>query len=254
MTYIFDSSFEGLLCCVFNAFSRHEQPGLLQRHDAPRSLFHDELNVITDGEQSDRVWNALMLKLSPGELNALTTSFLCEDPGFDTSLFRLICRIFTDGAACMRDFSSPDTLAMLQNARRVNAEAHRVLQFMRFQKAADGTYFGMMEPAYDVMPQAVEHFRDRFSDSRFIIYNRRRQYGYSYADGSLRRIRLPDAENFADGRLPDKIADADEKLFQKLWHTYFKAIAIPERRNPRKQCQDMPRRFWKYLTEKNFTR
>lgn len=134
MTYIFDSSFEGLLCCVFNAFSRHEQPGLLQRHDAPRSLFHDELNVITDGEQSDRVWNALMLKLSPGELNALTTSFLCEDPGFDTSLFRLICRIFTDGAACMRDFSSPDTLAMLQNARRVNAEAHRVLQFMRFKK------------------------------------------------------------------------------------------------------------------------
>lgn len=60
MTYIFDSSFEGLLCCVFNAFSRHEQPGLLQRHDAPRSLFHDELNVITDGEQSDRVWNAFM--------------------------------------------------------------------------------------------------------------------------------------------------------------------------------------------------
>ena len=62
MTYIFDSSFEGLLCCVFNAFSRHEQPGLLQRHDAPRSLFHDLIKVIKDFEKSVRVLNALIIK------------------------------------------------------------------------------------------------------------------------------------------------------------------------------------------------
>ena len=45
--------------------------------------------------------------------------------------------------------------------------------------------------------------------------------------------------------------DSDEMLFQKLWRTYFKAIAIKERSNPRKQRQDMPVRFWKYMTEKN---
>ena len=44
--------------------------------------------------------------------------------------------------------------------------------------------------------------------------------------------------------------DKDEKLYQALWKTYFKAIAIKERRNPRKQRQDMPVRYWKYLTEK----
>lgn len=53
------------------------------------------------------------------------------------------------------------------------------------------------------------------------------------------------------GRLSDDIMDADERLFQRLWRTYFKAIATKERINPRKQRQDMPERFWKYLTEKN---
>ena len=44
--------------------------------------------------------------------------------------------------------------------------------------------------------------------------------------------------------------DSDERLFQQMWKTYFKAIAIKERMNPRKQRQDMPVRFWKYLVEK----
>lgn len=40
-----------------------------------------------------------------------------------------------------------------------------------------------------------------------------------------------------------------ERLFQDLWRAYVKSTAIMERLNPRKQRQDMPVRYWKYLTE-----
>ena len=50
--------------------------------------------------------------------------------------------------------------------------------------------------------------------------------------------------------LDESLMDKDEKLFQQLWKTYFKAICIKERMNPRKHRQDMPVRYWKYLTEK----
>jgi hypothetical protein len=43
---------------------------------------------------------------------------------------------------------------------------------------------------------------------------------------------------------------ADEEMFQELWKGYFKAMTIKERINPRLQRQHMPKRFWKYLTEK----
>ena len=52
------------------------------------------------------------------------------------------------------------------------------------------------------------------------------------------------------GMLDESLMDKDEKLFQQLWKTYFKAICIKERLNPRKHRQDMPVRYWKYLTEK----
>ncbi len=43
--------------------------------------------------------------------------------------------------------------------------------------------------------------------------------------------------------------DPDERLYQQLWRNYVRYTAITERTNPRKQRQDMPVRYWKYLTE-----
>ena len=48
----------------------------------------------------------------------------------------------------------------------------------------------------------------------------------------------------------EELMDADEKLFQQMWKTYFKSIAIKERLNPKLHRQHMPARFWKYMPEK----
>jgi probable DNA metabolism protein len=53
-----------------------------------------------------------------------------------------------------------------------------------------------------------------------------------------------------NGKLNEDVLSSDDQLLQDLWRTYFKAICIKERMNPRKQLQDMPRRYWKYMTEK----
>jgi probable DNA metabolism protein len=42
----------------------------------------------------------------------------------------------------------------------------------------------------------------------------------------------------------------DEDLFQKMWKSYYKSMTIKERINPKLHRQNMPRRFWRYLTEK----
>jgi len=49
-----------------------------------------------------------------------------------------------------------------------------------------------------------------------------------------------------------KYVDAKIVLFLKLRFLMLAtAICIKERMNPRKQLNDMPRRYWKYLTERN---
>ena len=108
----------------------------------------------------------------------------------------------------------------------------------------------MVEPLFDVLPFAIKHFADRFSDQPFIIYDRVRDYGYHYDGIETKRITLrSDSYHLSTGRLSDELMDPDERLYQQLWRNYVRYTAITERTNPRKQRQDMPVRYWKYLTE-----
>lgn len=57
--------------------------------------------------------------------------------------------------------------------------------------------------------------------------------------------------DLSNGKMDADILSDNDQLFQELWRTYFRTICIKERMNPKKQLSDMPRRYWKYMTEKN---
>jgi probable DNA metabolism protein len=42
----------------------------------------------------------------------------------------------------------------------------------------------------------------------------------------------------------------DEQLSRRLWQRYYAAVTIAARRNPRLHRSKLPRRYWRYLTEK----
>lgn len=252
---VFDGTFDGLLTAVFDTYLLHIPKAELLREDSPIPLFHTSITRLqTDCHKSDRVMQGLTGSLSSGMTDALVTAFLTNDKNNDNAIFNFIVRVFGTPAAHRRnlgrDFSDPDLLTIIQNCRKVRREAHRMIQFVRFQKAIDGTYFSMIEPEYDILPMIMRHFNDRFSDQQFIIYDRKRDYGFFYKEDTCSRITISgDGGHLTTGRLDEELSDKDERLFQSLWRTYFKSIAISERANPRKQRQDMPRRYWKYLTE-----
>ena len=165
--YRFDGSMDGLLTAVFDSFVRKESPELLLGPEGEMPLFYDTLHeVVTDGEKSQRVWRKLSKSISRGACAALTAAFLTDNPGFPLLALRFVSRAVTTQPSIEGDFSDPAVLAVVREARRVRGEAHRLLQFVRFQKASDGTYFSMVEPLFDVLPFAVKHFEDRFLTSR----------------------------------------------------------------------------------------
>lgn len=250
-TFKFDGSIEGLLSAVFDSYYLKIYPQVLTREVAGSSLFDDDIyTVITDPMKAGRVWRALERRVSKRVLEVMVTSFLVETTDGNVALFRYIRSILDSRENVESDFSNHDAVDVLGNCRRVRGEAHRLLQFARFQKAADGTYFALMEPRYDVLPMCVEHFVDRFSDSSFVIYDRKRNYGFHYDGSDVRKMKfMHDNEHVLGGGLSDSCMDSDERFYQQLWRTYFQAIAIKERINPRKQRQDMPCRFWPFLTE-----
>jgi probable DNA metabolism protein len=154
-----------------------------------------------------------------------------------------------------KNFADPDVLAVTNIARRVLHEQLRMKQFIRFQKAKDGTYLAVVSPDHNVLPLITDHFSDRFNDQPWLIYDAHRHYGFYY-DGHAAPFRITFEDeakvpfSLESGKLNEEVLSSDDQLLQNLWRTYFKAICIKERMNPRKQLKDMPRRYWKYMTEK----
>ena len=261
--YVFDGTMDGLLTAVFDAFLLKEQPEQLLAEGDVLPLFCDHTyHVTTDEEKAQRVWAGLEKKLPCEALRLISVSWLSELRELNTPLFLYICKVFRQGDIS-RNFADADVLAVTNIARRVLHEQLRMKQFIRFQKAKDGTYLGVVSPDHNVLPTIIDHFQDRFNDQPWLIYDAKRHYGYYYGAspnpskgrGDVIRVTFEDESavpfDLRNGKMDAEVLSDDDQLLQNLWRTYFKAICIKERMNPRKQLQDMPRRYWKYMTEKN---
>lgn len=254
LVYTFDHTMDGLLTAVFDAYALHQQPEQLIRQGEVLPLFCDELHqVVTADDKAGRVWAGLEKRLKREVLRLISVSWLSEEKALDTPLFHYIYKVFGQ-AGIERNFADTDVLYVTNTARRVLHEQLRMKQFIRFQKAKDGTYLAVVSPDNNVLPLITNHFQDRFGDQPWLIYDARRRYGFYYDGETVIHITfayegaLP--FDLTSGKLSDEVLSDDDKTFQELWRTYFKAICIRERLNPKKQRSDMPRRYWKYMTEK----
>lgn len=251
--FTYDKTFEGLLTSVFEAYERKLFPDVLLAEQEPLPLFyHEVINVITDEVKSNRVWRGLQKKLSPAGQSVLTTAWLSELPEIDILLFRYMRKAIDASQSIELNFGDPDVLRASQIGKKVSQERMRVIQFLRFQKAVDGTFFAALEPLYNVLPIAIGHFQDRFADQNWLIYDLKREYGYFYDQTQVTEVRFETrAAHLLTGKLNPQLMDEDEQLFQRLWKEYFQSISIKARKNPKLHRQNLPARFWKYLPEKN---
>jgi probable DNA metabolism protein len=255
--YVFDHTLDGLLTAVFDSFFLHQQPEFLLAEGEQLPLFADEPHrVVTDSEKAERVWKGLEKHLSKDGLRMITVSWLSEERALNQPLFNFICKVFRREPfdSYERNASDPDVLEVRNTCRRVLHEQLRMKQFIRFQKAKDGTFLAVVSPDHNVLPLIIDHFQDRFNDQPWLIYDAKRHYGYYY-DGAAAPIHITFEDeaavpfNLSNGKLDAEVLSENDQIFQQLWRTYFKAICIKERMNPRKQLSDMPRRYWKYMTE-----
>lgn len=149
-------------------------------------------------------------------------------------LFRYIRKAINSPHSIETNFADPDVLELAKSikSRWRTSTPHAVRPF---PKAADGTFFAAVEPQFNALPLAVDHFKDRFADQRWLIYDVKRQYGYYYNLTEMEEVTFEDPRqaHLVTGMLNETLMDNDEKLFQKLWKHISspfasKNVGIPE--------------------------
>jgi probable DNA metabolism protein len=248
---IYDGSFEGLLTAVFEIYEyKISQPQILNSTMAAGSLFGEMHHVKTDAVKAKRVLKKLKDKLTPNAFSQLYKTFLSELKDIENVLYRYIAYVLASKIAVENDYTNADVLRLQQVSRKVHREKHRMEAFVRFQLTKDELFYCIIQPDFNVLPLISNHFEKRYADQRWLIYDGLRKYGLYYDLEKTEEVSLNFSADMNDQTALKTIFDEKEELYQKLWRQYFSSVNIAARKNMKLHIQHMPKRYWRYLTEK----
>ncbi|KPE51957.1 TIGR03915 family putative DNA repair protein [Chryseobacterium indologenes] len=249
-TLLYDGSFDGLFTAVFEVFEyRYKDAEIISRENfCKENMFADIHEVITQNEKAERVLNKLEKQIGKQGIRELLKVYLSEDPELENLILSAVRQsVQHPEENILQNYADQDMLKISKISRSVGRESHRMTAFVRFEKMQDGIFFAKIDPDFNVLPLIRKHFTDRYQDQKWMIFDLRRNYGilynlevseFFYPEGQLNLNQYQ--QHFHD----------DEKNYQVLWQRYFTKTNITERKNLKLHIQHVPKRYWKYLTEK----
>ena len=247
----YDSTFEGFLTTVFEIFEfKYTNPKIIKNSDPQQNMFANPIEIITEVAKSDRVIKKLKQQLGSEGVGSLIYAFLSEKIGVEDTLFTVIeYAVQNPEKNVLKDFSNDAVLQIAQLTKSVGREKHRMEAFIRFELLKDDIYFAKIDPDFDVLTLILTHFKNRYQDQKWMIYDLRRKYGVFYDLKTIEIVTMDLDIKLLDAKSSQFYSDVEIE-YQKLWWEYFDHTNIKERKNTKLHLQHVPKRYWKYLTEK----
>jgi probable DNA metabolism protein len=244
MIYLYDGSFEGLLTCIFEAFLKKPDEVSIRVKESYQPSFLDEAAFIeTDMEKFHRVYSSIPKKISKQAAEIVYRVWLSEDEKAADLIYHFLRIGYKMGGRVCDYIQDSYINEIIGLNRKVGFEVHRFLGLLRFQEVIKGVFYAGYEPDHNITALIAPHFTERLASQPFIIHDKKRNICAVY-DGQ--EVIMTDTIP----KLPLTTTDNEEDI-ASLWRTFFKTIAIKERKNPRTQANFMPKRYWRNLTEMN---
>ena len=221
--YQYDGSFEGLLCCVFESYTKKERPtAILRDGDEEPSLFEIRA-VATDRAHAQRIYRSLYRR-SPDVGPFLRRAFLTCLPDKEIAIYRFIVQFYREGAPLLSRLGDETYYPLLRAVRHLSSEVEQFRGFTRFSDF-DGVLGAEIAPKNRVLPMLRRHFCERYRSEVFFLYDRTHREALLYSGGVSRIVPL---EHFEMAQ-----PDEGEAGYRRLWRRFY----------------DMPKRYWDTMTE-----
>ena len=239
MIYFFDGSEDGFFTAFLQAF--HDENALLTSKKTQLILGEEPLFVQTDSAKAHKAkerlktFDSYCLK----DLDLLLRSGEADNEQAAFEYFRLLAK---EKRPIKNQLAVPAAFKAMEYIRKVGLEIHRFHGFIRFIETASGALYAPFAPDNDICDLLVPHFRARLPAFPFVLHDITRQKAAVYDGKNVFLAPLQQA---------DVLLSANEENWQALWKRYYAAVNIPSRERLRQMRGFMPKRYWKFLPEKN---
>ncbi|MGB5499330.1 MAG: TIGR03915 family putative DNA repair protein [Maribacter sp.] len=198
---IYDGSFNGFLTAVFTAFENNFNVlGFKRETEAQKGLFSDTDIITTQKSKAKIVWESIENKNHSAVRN-IYFAFLSEAEGVDFMLYQYIKKLY--GLLEQIDI---EQLAIIEIkisklAISVGREKAQIEDLLDFQSTKDAIYISEIAPGFNVLPLVSRHFRYRYSKHKWIIFDRKRNYGMYYNGKSVELISKETKNMYLNGNI-----------------------------------------------------
>lgn len=249
VTLLYDKTWQGLLTAIFDIYDRRIELAFIDYTERFQpDVFAKHMDVTSDEIKARRVLAGLQRKASGEAVKSMYAAFLSELPGIENTILAYTRLVFASSQSIEHAYGHLAVLKVSQVARMVHREKHRMEAFIRFQLTTDNLFYAAIEPDFNVIPLIANHFKRRYADQRWLIYDLKRKYGIYYNLLAVEEITIDFKQDA--GEETTNVFHEDETLYQTLWKDYFKSVNIGSRKNTRLHLRHVPKRYWKHLTEK----
>ncbi|MBO7214277.1 MAG: TIGR03915 family putative DNA repair protein [Clostridia bacterium] len=239
MIYLIDGSLDGVFTAVFNAFLTKTFPSAISDGIVQLELGEALVEIKTDSDKAQRVFNKLYKILPKKELDRVFIAIRSGDYAKFTVIFNYVVETIKENKDIHDKLSDKAVFNFDRLVSRVLLEAHRFKGFIRFSKAENGVYYAKYFPDSDINTLILPHFISRYKTMPFILHDLNHNVISAYYNGKTKTTK-------------DKIAPLEiDDDFAKLFKIYYDSIFIKERANERLMLNSMPKRYHKYLPEKD---
>lgn len=242
VTYLFDSTFEGFLTAVYEAYYRRESPDeITPEGEYIPNFLTKAVMIPTDESKAQRVSEAIENKISKEAARNIFYAYLSDLPGSCTFAYHYILLGFKVGSLVDHHLHETAVLHVHKIRNKVNLEVQRLVGFIRFAAIGKSLYYAVIEPDHNILGLITPHFTNRLSNENWIIHDTKRRLAALYNTEEWIITSLNKELSFSIGE--------DERFYQTLWKEYFETAAVTSRINTRLQKRLMPIRYWKHLLE-----
>ena len=240
VSYRYDGTFDGLMCCVFESYSAREIPVEILGPGVGEDNLFGVKRIPTEEARAARVLRSIPAQMGAEAYDLVRLAFLTCLPGKELAILSFLRQGYRYGARIMGFAGNKDVHRLTEAVKHLRQEAHLLKGFLRFS-VHRGVLVSVIAPKNIVLPFLSRHFSDRYPEERFLIYDEHHRMALVYRPYESAVIPMDDFRAAPP--------DAEEQAFRSCWKAFYDAVEIRPRHNEKCRQTFMPKRYWKYMTE-----
>lgn len=240
VSYAYDGTFAGFLTCVDESFRYFEEPMAFCGPEEEKISLYPQRTVETDRQRATELYRRIRAECSKEVQQLVSHAFLTCLPEKECAIWQFLTLAREMGPGVIYWLTDDRVNRVKKAVQYLHNEAHLLKGFTRFSDCR-GLLWGEISPNNRVLPLLRPHFCQRFNTETFLLYDHTHHEALVHQRGRWAIVPVDHME------FPQ--ADAREEDYQKLWQRFYDTIAIEGRYNPNLRRNNVPKRYWKHMTE-----